>query len=304
MSDSGVDSEVQLGASNDDKAAVGNSDGEDEDELQLNLLVKASADLDSALNEGSDTAEQAELEQGVRRDVRETFEKFNVQKLEDFFERYRRYRPVAEDGISQPYRQAVADETCGDMLARHEPDNEQALSLLLRSGKALRTERAFHHAGNVFRKAAVRASHLALADKAAEAFRARMLCTEEGLRRRSPLKSLMYGGWRVSSNYGQSWLRWSLWVVVAILAFGVLYLPTPEWLPWSGSLRIDEPYSPAQSWFNAFFASTIALGLPGLGGVGPGNDSTKVMLLLNGLTGFLLVGVLATLLTQRLLNRN
>lgn len=267
----------------------------------LDRLVVASANLDTDEEEGRDSGATVKLQrQGVLRSLRSMLKSCSVEEIEDLFEGY---NPVGNDHFGDGYGQAVVDEVHGDELARLEPDNEIGLSLLLGSGKAFRTGRAYRHAAATYRKAMARASELALDERAADAYRARMLCAEEGLRRRNPPKSLIYAVWRLSSNYGQSWLRWGLCVLAAILVFGIVYLPTPQSLPWDGGLLIDEPYAPADSWFNAFFASAIALGLPGLGGVSPGNDLTKLLLVLNGLTGFFLVGVLATLLTQRLLNR-
>lgn len=268
---------------------------------ELDQLVLASAELDAAERAGSDTLDSEFTRQTKLRVVRSTLTALAVERVDDIFEAYDPVKPAA---FGDGYGRAVADEVHGGMLARREPDNEQGLTLLLRSGASLRTLKAYRHGAAVYRKAMIRATELALDREAADAYVAKTLCTEEGLRQRNRPQWLLYAVWRLSSKYGQSWLRWCFWVLAAILLFGLVYLPTPQMAPWDGSLVIAAPYDPAQDCFNAFFASVIALGLPGLGGVSPGNDLTKLVLVLNGLTGFFLVGVLATLLTQRLLNRH
>jgi hypothetical protein len=277
----------------------------------LDELITASANIDESLEnrirdsvEGRGRVQAARHQlQGVSRKIRTYLEERSLEEIDDYFKGYESKGPLAPVQFGQEYGAGVAAELHGDVLSVREQGSESALDLLNQAGAALRKAGAHYHAAAAFRRARICASDVGLVHVAASSYQSEMVSTEEWLRRRKSPTTIIYAIWRCTSSYGQSWLRWLGCVSLAVVCFGLIYLPAPDKAPWRGTVRLEAPYEPTNDWFDAFFASLIALGFPGLAGVSPANDFTKLILVLNGLTGFVLLAVLITLLTQRISSR-
>jgi len=102
--------------------------------------------------------------------------------------------------------------------------------------------------------------------------------------------------WRISSNYGRSFGLWFIWAVIVAIFFGVFYQFVPIG-PAPGQTNVP------QGWFTRFYFSVIAFTTLGFGDVYPQNTVAQILVMIEVLLGYLMLGGLVSILANKFARR-
>ncbi len=102
--------------------------------------------------------------------------------------------------------------------------------------------------------------------------------------------------WRWTCDYGRSWMRWACWALVIALAFGVLF----TLLPGSFELRAGREPTP----FTYFYFSIVTFTTLGFGDVVPKDLLGEVLLSVEVVLGYVMLGGLISILATKLARRS
>jgi uncharacterized protein YjbI with pentapeptide repeats len=124
-----------------------------------------------------------------------------------------------------------------------------------------------------------------------------------------PRKALFFLWW-LTSDYGRSVAIFSAWCVFVILSFWLIYLPSPEFLgthwremarEYGPLLKVGEP-APGGPLTYLYF-SVISFTTLGLGNVQPANWQAEALVILEVILGYVMFGVLLSIVANKVARR-
>ena len=117
--------------------------------------------------------------------------------------------------------------------------------------------------------------------------------------------------WRWSSDYGRSLGLWALWSLLIALSFALLYMPVPTWFPkWMRELVPQfhqatgtEMGHPLTFW-KSFYFSIVTFTTLGFGDVVADNTSARILVTLEVILGYIMLGGLISIFANKLASRS
>lgn len=117
--------------------------------------------------------------------------------------------------------------------------------------------------------------------------------------------------WRWSSDYGRSLTLWALWSLLIALSFSFLYMPGPSWLPeWIQEkmpqfhqvteIDMDVPLT----FWKSFYFSIVTFTTLGFGDVVADNTSARILVTLEVIFGYIMLGGLISIFANKLASRS
>jgi len=103
--------------------------------------------------------------------------------------------------------------------------------------------------------------------------------------------------WRVTCDYGRSWMRWAFWAALIAVLFGLVFtFLTP------GSFELRQGRE--ATWFTYFYFSIVTFTTLGFGDVVPTNLWGEILLSLEVVLGYVMLGGLVSILATKLARRS
>lgn len=117
--------------------------------------------------------------------------------------------------------------------------------------------------------------------------------------------------WRWSSDYGRSLALWALWSLLIALSFSLTYMQTPTWFPeWLQEVmpqfhqvtgeEVDEPLT----FWKSFYFSIVTFTTLGFGDVVADNTSARILVTLEVICGYIMLGGLISIFANKLASRS
>ncbi len=117
--------------------------------------------------------------------------------------------------------------------------------------------------------------------------------------------------WRWSSDYGRSLALWALWSLLIALSFSLVYMAAPAWLPeWLREVmpqfhqvtgdQADEPLT----FWKSFYFSIVTFTTLGFGDVVADNTSARILVTLEVIFGYIMLGGLISIFANKLASRS
>ncbi len=117
--------------------------------------------------------------------------------------------------------------------------------------------------------------------------------------------------WRWSSDYGRSLALWALWSLLIALAFSLVYLPAPAWYPmWLQKIMpqfhqvIGAEAKEAFNFWKSFYFSIVTFTTLGFGDVVADNTSARILVTLEVIFGYIMLGGLISIFANKLASRS
>jgi hypothetical protein len=164
-------------------------------------------------------------------------------------------------------------------------------------GEKYRNIRNYSLAANCFREAKVEYNNEGKHRESSAMYVKEMKCIKEGSRW---WKNYLYWFWEITCNYGDSWLRFALWVFGILVFFACIYLPSRNDLGVFGIEFDNYPYSDyvGNDFLTALYLSISTFA--SFGDLKPVNDAGKFWVSFELLLGYLMFGVLITLVARKM----
>ncbi len=117
--------------------------------------------------------------------------------------------------------------------------------------------------------------------------------------------------WRWSSDYGRSLALWALWSLLIAFSFSLTYMPAPTWFP-EGLQEVmpqfhqvtgekaDEPLT----FWKSFYFSIVTFTTLGFGDVVADNTSARILVTLEVIFGYIMLGGLISIFANKLASRS
>ena len=117
--------------------------------------------------------------------------------------------------------------------------------------------------------------------------------------------------WRWSSDYGRSLALWALWSLLIALSFSLLYMQGPSWLPegLQGAMPQfhqvtgENVHEPLTFW-KFFYFSIVTFTTLGFGDVVADNTSARILVTLEVIFGYVMLGGLISIFANKLASRS
>ena len=116
--------------------------------------------------------------------------------------------------------------------------------------------------------------------------------------------------WRWSSDYGRSLALWALWSLLIALSFSLVYLPAPEWYPaWLQNMMpqfhqvIGSEANEDFNFWKSFYFSIVTFTTLGFGDVVADNTSARILVTLEVIFGYVMLGGLISIFANKLASR-
>ncbi len=117
--------------------------------------------------------------------------------------------------------------------------------------------------------------------------------------------------WRWSSDYGRSLALWALWSLLIALSFSFVYMPAltwfPEWLqetmPQFHQVTVTEENGDLTFW-KSFYFSIVTFTTLGFGDVVAANTSARILVTLEVIFGYVMLGGLISIFANKLASRS
>lgn len=116
--------------------------------------------------------------------------------------------------------------------------------------------------------------------------------------------------WRWSSDYGRSLALWALWSMLIALSFSLVYLPAPEWYPeWLQNMMpkfhqvIGAEANEDFTFWKSFYFSIVTFTTLGFGDVVADNTSARILVTLEVIFGYIMLGGLISIFANKLASR-
>ncbi|MYA99935.1 potassium channel family protein [Candidatus Poribacteria bacterium] len=117
--------------------------------------------------------------------------------------------------------------------------------------------------------------------------------------------------WRWSSDYGRSLALWALWSLLIALSFSLLYMSGPSWLPegLQGAMPQfhqvtgENVHEPLTFW-KSFYFSIVTFTTLGFGDVVADNTSARILVTLEVIFGYVMLGGLISIFANKLASRS
>ena len=148
-------------------------------------------------------------------------------------------------------------------------------------------------------------------DEAANPFFKRYVADQQFIRAVNQGNPVLAHLWRWSSDYGRSLGLWALWSFFLAVLFALAYMPFPEWLPaWiqSWAPRFHQTtgfYSGRTLTFSdCFYFSVVTFTTLGFGDVVADNASARFLVALEVIFGYVMLGGLISIFSNKLASRS
>lgn len=116
--------------------------------------------------------------------------------------------------------------------------------------------------------------------------------------------------WRWSSDYGRSLALWALWSMLIALSFSLVYLPAPEFYPeWLKNMMphfhqvIGAEVNEDFNFWKSFYFSIVTFTTLGFGDVVADNTSARILVTLEVILGYIMLGGLISIFANKLASR-
>lgn len=117
--------------------------------------------------------------------------------------------------------------------------------------------------------------------------------------------------WRWSSDYGRSLTLWALWSLLIALSFSLLYMQGPSWLPEGLQSMMprfhqvtgENVHEPLTFW-KSFYFSIVTFTTLGFGDVVADNTSARILVTLEVIFGYIMLGGLISIFANKLASRS
>ncbi|MYA69072.1 potassium channel family protein [Candidatus Poribacteria bacterium] len=117
--------------------------------------------------------------------------------------------------------------------------------------------------------------------------------------------------WRWSSDYGRSLTLWALWSLLIALSFSLLYMQGPSWLPEGlqgmmprfHQVTGENAHEPLTFW-KSFYFSIVTFTTLGFGDVVADNTSARILVTLEVIFGYVMLGGLISIFANKLASRS
>lgn len=117
--------------------------------------------------------------------------------------------------------------------------------------------------------------------------------------------------WRWSSDYGRSLGVWALWSLLIALSFSFVYMPAPMWLPsWLQEsmpqfhqVTVTDSNGDLTFW-KSFYFSIVTFTTLGFGDVVAANTSARILVTLEVIFGYVMLGGLISIFANKLASRS
>jgi len=117
--------------------------------------------------------------------------------------------------------------------------------------------------------------------------------------------------WRWSSDYGRSLTLWALWSLLIALSFSLLYMQGPSWLseglqgmmPRFHQVTGENVHEPLTFW-KSFYFSIVTFTTLGFGDVVADNTSARILVTLEVIFGYVMLGGLISIFANKLASRS
>ncbi len=117
--------------------------------------------------------------------------------------------------------------------------------------------------------------------------------------------------WKWSSDYGRSLALWAFWSLLIALSFSLVYMAAPTWLPaWVREVmpqfhqvtgdQTDEPLT----FWKSFYFSIVTFTTLGFGDVVADNTSARILVTLEVIFGYIMLGGLISIFANKLASRS
>ena len=117
--------------------------------------------------------------------------------------------------------------------------------------------------------------------------------------------------WRWSSDYGRSLALWALWSLLIALSFSLVYMPPPTWFPeWLQETTpqfhqaIDTEANEDLTFWKSFYFSIVTFTTLGFGDVVAANTSARILVTLEVMFGYIMLGGLISIFANKLASRS
>lgn len=107
----------------------------------------------------------------------------------------------------------------------------------------------------------------------------------------SRLSSFIYKMWWVTSDCGRSVVRWSLWILLLIFFFALVYA------------YVDIDYGEHQTWFSGIYYSVVTITTLGYGDVLPASFAGQVVAIAEVISGYVMLGGLISIFSNKVARR-
>ena len=117
--------------------------------------------------------------------------------------------------------------------------------------------------------------------------------------------------WRWSSDYGRSLGVWALWSLLIALSFSFVYMPAPAWFPeWLQEtmpqfhqVTVTDSNGDLSFW-KSFYFSIVTFTTLGFGDVVAANTSARILVTLEVIFGYVMLGGLISIFANKLASRS
>ncbi len=117
--------------------------------------------------------------------------------------------------------------------------------------------------------------------------------------------------WRWSSDYGRSLGLWALWSLLIALSFSFVYMPAPTWFPaWLQEVMpqfhqvtVTDSSTDLTFW-KSFYFSIVTFTTLGFGDVVAANTSARILVTMEVIFGYVMLGGLISIFANKLASRS
>lgn len=117
--------------------------------------------------------------------------------------------------------------------------------------------------------------------------------------------------WRWSSDYGRSLALWALWSLLIALSFSFVYMPAPAWFPeWLQEtmpqfhqVTVTDADGDLTFW-KSFYFSIVTFTTLGFGDVVADNTTARILVTLEVIFGYIMLGGLISIFANKLASRS
>lgn len=148
-------------------------------------------------------------------------------------------------------------------------------------------------------------------DEVANPFFKRYVADQQFIRAFNQANPVLAHLWRWSSDYGRSLGLWAFWSLFFAFVFALAYMPLPTWTPdWMQSLepqfhQSTGAYSgePLTFW-NCFYFSVVTFTTLGFGDIVADNTAARLLVTLEVIFGYMMLGGLISIFSNKLASRS
>ena len=148
-------------------------------------------------------------------------------------------------------------------------------------------------------------------DEVANPFFKRYVADQQFIRAFSKANPLLARLWRWSSDYGRNLGIWAFWSLFFAFLFAIAYMPFPSWTPaWMQTLSPQFHQATGQysgeplTFWNSFYFSIVTFTTLGFGDVVADNATARLLVTLEVIFGYLMLGGLISIFANKLASRS